>query len=90
MTTGIELIAQERERQGQLGFDADHDREHGSLILISAAVAYAITGAGNSPAAAALHWPWGLSSFHPRGSRRDLIKAGALIAAAIDAQGKSE
>lgn len=107
MKTGIELIAEERQRQINNGYDAQHDSHHNFDELASAAKTY-INAAflttkskemGNSNQAAIswhkynepfewkylkLGWPWEEESFKPTTSLEDLIKAGALIAAAID------
>jgi hypothetical protein len=75
--TGIELIAAERERQIKVhGYDYAHDRNHGSYILARAGVAYAL---GESS-----YWPFD-DGFNRTTRKQDLVKAGALIAAAIDA-----
>lgn len=78
-SVGIALIAEERSRQiGVEGYTPEHDAAHGHLQLASAACAYALGGAG-------FWWPWDPEEFKPTGDPvRDLTKAGALIAAAID------
>jgi hypothetical protein len=95
--SGAELIATERERQvTEEGYDAAHDRGHAD-DLIAAAVGYAQAGAAdiegskypswvaNDPADPAIDWPWHPDYWKPTGDPvRDLVKAGALIAAAID------
>lgn len=91
--TGIELIAQERERQiSKEGWTAEHDAEHAEGELAVAAACYAIPGddrelidrgrlAGIVPSA----WPWDSAWWKPGPTRvRELVKAGALIAAEID------
>lgn len=107
MKKGIDLIAEERQRQINNGYDANHDLKHDFRELTSAARTYidaAILTAkskemGNSNEAAIswheyneplewkylkLEWPWEEKSFKPTTPLKDLIKAGALIAAAID------
>lgn len=83
--TGAELIAAERERQiNQEGYDASHDMEHDWDVLNSAAMAYLISAHRGNPERA--YWPW-LEGFKPTGPEeplKDLVRAGALIAAAID------
>lgn len=78
--TGVELIAQERQRQQtEKGYDAEHDAGHEVIDFVGAAIAYA------NPGEAGRHWPWNFSGFHPsKDERVNLAKAGALIAAAID------
>jgi hypothetical protein len=68
MATGVELIAQERERQvTEEGWSAEHDDGHVRAELAWAAVCYAAPA--NIPNAERI---------------RMLVKAGALIAAEID------
>jgi hypothetical protein len=76
-------IAAERKRQMEIeGYDAGHDDAHSLGDLTKAAAAYAVS-AVNSAIGAAL-WPWRIDEFRPDGARRNLVKAGALILAAID------
>ncbi len=96
--TGVQLIAEERQRQiDAKGFTPDVDiksylpkHKRGELAL--AAIAYA-----DNAANALCHevfeedyleiagiWPWHPTSWNPKNPRTDLIKAGALIAAQID------
>ena len=108
MKTGIELIAEERQRQIDVeGYNEQHDSQHDFSQLTSAATTYidaAILTAksikiGNSNEASIswhqynepfewknlkLGWPWEEESFKPTTPLKNLIKAGALIAAAID------
>ena len=99
MKSGIELIAAERERQITAeGWSAAHDDEHIGGDLADAASCYAhlaaveargplteehkervLEGLGD------LFWPWEDEDFRPMGGNvRNLVKAGALIAAEID------
>lgn len=98
MKTGIELIAEERKRQIEKeGYSALHDSNHKVSEFVRAALAYtnaATTDAdGDADPVLLLHikrykglncWPWGMATFKPTTAKRDLVKAGALIAAAID------
>ena len=98
--TGIELITAERRRQikpkeeGGEGWDADHDRGHGEALAKAAAV-YALDqrvvslGMGGWSVKVNLLtvlWPWATQWWKPTPEDRirELTKAGALIAAAID------
>jgi hypothetical protein len=75
--SGVDLIAAERARQVSAeGWTAEHDDGHTHGELAAAAAAYAW------PYAPAL-WPWG-DGFKPTSRERDLVRAGALIAAEID------
>lgn len=89
--TGIELIAQERERQiAEEGWTAKHDDIHANGELANAAAMYAITPLTREDGAIAINkfpswlWPWDRSWWKPGDRLRELAKAGALIAAEID------
>jgi hypothetical protein len=90
--TGIERIADERQRQIELwGETADHDTDHDRDELARAAAVYAVpfgkdgVRVGWRETAKNLYWPHGWD-FHPSPANRirELEKAGALIAAEID------
>jgi hypothetical protein len=88
---GAELIAAERKRQiAEEGYDAEHDRG-GATFLALAGAAYAIPDQVSAPFVAIAaprerFWPWHKSFWKPTPDDRvrELTKAGALIAAAID------
>lgn len=95
--TGVELIAAERLRQQtEEGFDAEHDQQHGFGELAAAAALYASDAASNialqsfgrdpvkNPCPE--EWPWDDRWWKPTPYKlqKQLAKAGALIAAAID------
>jgi hypothetical protein len=76
---GATLIAQERQRQVSAeGWDAGHDDEHDEDEMAQAAACYCLQSDRN--------WPWNLEWWKPCPQNRikELIKAGALIAAEID------
>lgn len=88
---GVLLIAEERERQEtQEGWTAEHDAEHTHAELTVAALAYATQAAGQIVAETEDvtppgFWPWDVSWWKPSDDPiRNLVKAGALIAAEID------
>ena len=100
MKTGIELIAEERKRQIEVeGYSAQHDSQHNASDFVYAAIAYteaAKVGVncqeiGNTNETEIMLrkvemgkiYPFGCD-FKPSTNVRDLVKAGALIAAAID------
>lgn len=84
LSPGIGLIAAERQRQIFVeGYDANHDKQHPYQTLMSAAHSYLECAAGNLDDAKDT-WPWSSDELKPTNSDRDLVKAGALIAAAID------
>ena len=83
---GARLIAAERVRQVTAeGWTPEHDAAHGADILALAAVCYAmperVRGRDILPA-----WPWEPRYWKPTPDDRvrELVKAGALIAAEID------
>lgn len=89
--TGIELIAEERKRQIEKeGWTAEHDAQHNHHELARAAACYATPGYIRK-----LHitdngtpfgWPFSKDCWKPSplDRKRELVKAGALIAAEID------
>lgn len=83
---GARLIAEERGRQTTVeGWTAEHDNQHTGGELALAAVAYASPNAFGMYAHPPAMWPWGRGWWKPSDDRvRDLVKAGALIAAEID------
>lgn len=100
MTIATDLIAAERVRQiTEKGWTAEHDAGHATELVYAGASYFEAAEAirylpeGEDPAAAAeqmrmqppLNWPWDAEQWHPSADPvRNLVKAGALIAAAID------
>lgn len=94
MKTGTELITEERQRQISVeGWTPQHDDEHSDGSLAVAAACYAAQegqglfyGGMKLREAALQHWPWARSWWKPSPDNRvrELVKAGALIAAEID------
>lgn len=91
MKTGAELIAEERQRQlNKEGWTAEHDEQWINGELLDAAEAYLrYVRTGNEicfgSVPAELIWPWDSKWWKPSRDRvRNLVKAGALIAAEID------
>lgn len=90
--SGIELIAYERLRQMEAeGYSTKHDDAHVDGALLSAAMCYAGIEwllAGGAPVTRSeppLNWPWSADAWKPSNDPvRNLVKAGALIAAEID------
>ncbi len=84
--TGAELIAEERKRQIEVeGWTSEHDDQHSVGAMAAAGAAYAANYAGADSAALDL-WPWEWKWWKPTPNDpvRQLVKAGALIAAEID------
>jgi len=105
MQTGIELIAAERERQiTSEGWSPDHDDTHAGGELADAAACYAAVAASQARGPwipenseliteghmAGLDWPFETGAFKPEDQRKNLIRAGALIAAELDRLNRDE
>lgn len=84
--TGLSLIYQERTRQvDELGWTATHDDLHDTYQLLDAAETYIDAAElGGESALRIGSWPWPEHTFRPESKIRNLVKAGALIAAEID------
>lgn len=92
LVSGADLIAAERQRQIDVeGYTPEHD-DHHIDDLAKAAAAYLVIGWGEYGTGSRL-WPWGgntpwktyASGVAPVEDRvRELVKAGALVAAEID------
>ena len=81
---GASLIASERRRQVQVeGYTPEHDAGQAHELTL-AAISYLLSSVGML-AASGHYWPWSLEAYKPTGPERDRIRAGALVAAAIDA-----
>ena len=82
--TGVELIAAERQRQIDVeGWTPEHDDTHSSGQMLAAANCYIRKTQGRDWLISG--WPW--ADECPKPSKdpvRNLVKAGALIAAEID------
>lgn len=88
MTKATDAITAERERQiTEEGYDAAHDRMHGHQLM-AAAMCYLTVASHPHPSdltRAPIGWPWAERYWKPGGGcTRNLVKAGALIAAALD------
>jgi len=85
MKTGTQLIAEERQRQIEvIGRTPERDSVYKANQLIMASVAYALNAAGFTSPMPPNEWPWHENYWKPSTKIRDLVKAGALIAAEID------
>ena len=87
--TGIELIAEERQRQIEVeGFTQEHDSKYKCGQLSDAAICYAMRGYWKTRLKTwfAVIWPFDIMWYKSTANSRvrDLVKAGALIAAEID------
>ena len=84
---GVDLIAKERRRQQRAeGWTADHDDAHEDGELAAAAACYALRSRRRRYGDRRIpqKWPWDSVWWNPKGPIRDLVRAGALIAAEID------
>ena len=92
MKTGVELIADERKRQiEELGYSIEHDSKHltsefalNACSYIESAMIKAYGGKTLTVEELKNGWLWDKEAFKPKTPLKDLIRAGALIAAAID------
>ena len=97
MTTGIELINKERQRQiNEEGWSKLHDMQHVYGELANAAATYAMEPECREALTKLVYdceldkipptWPWNEKWYKPTPNDRirELVKAGALIAAEID------
>lgn len=91
MKTGVELIAEERQRQIEVeGWTAEHDDNHIYGDLARAAACYAMPHddrrVDDTFVGIPILWPWAANWWKPSPENRirELQKAGALIAAEID------
>ena len=83
MTKGVELIAAERQRQIDIeGYDAKHDFDEPLNSIVAAAISYAMVDIDQQEAEAWWNWDW--QHWKPKDRKRNLVRAGALIAAALD------
>jgi hypothetical protein len=92
--SGAELIAKERQRQVEKeGWTQAHDAEHDRGEILSAGIAYATMARdqahhgkhADSDLVRDMNWPWHSAWWKPDPDPiRNLVKAGALIAAEID------
>jgi hypothetical protein len=90
---GVAWIARERRRQIETeGWTKEHDAEHVDGELVCAAIAYSVTARTQvlfpgyvDQEGPPTWWPWDTTWWKPSAdSIRNLVKAGALIAAEID------
>ena len=85
METGVGLIAAERKRHvDEEGWTPEHDDEHSGGSMVEAAVCYALYGEGELAHVVPKEWPWDEKWWKPSTYKRNLVKAGALIAAELD------
>jgi hypothetical protein len=96
MTDALRDVIAERQRQIEVeGFTAEHDDAHERGILAQAAACYALSSRKGFSFAAVIRdnlkehirqlWPFGYNWLKPRSPRADLVRAGALILAEIEA-----
>ena len=80
-----DIIAERHRQQSAEGWTPEHDDEHDNGELAMAAVCYINeTGTVNRNGGKPWGWPWDASWWKPDGRRRNLVKAGALIAAEVE------
>lgn len=77
-----ELELERRRQVAAEGYTPKSDERHAPHQLTMAAVAYAVSS--HYGAMAVAFWPWDPATFKPKDPRRDLVRAGALVMAAIE------
>jgi len=83
--SAIDDIAAERQRQIEAeGWSAAHDDNHKRGQMAKAAACYALQGLRVPIDARWILWPWADKFWNPKSKRKNLVRAGALIAAEID------
>lgn len=88
-TEGIRRIFKERNRQiEEEGYDEEHDSYLSVDSFIACAISYAMCELNEQEAEK--WWTWDRNYFKPKDRLRNLERAGALIAAAIDKIVKEE
>jgi hypothetical protein len=90
---GIGAIMDERLHQiADKRYTLEHDKAHGTTVLIDAALAYLMQARGKvNGATAQVYWPFEICTFKPDDDPlRSLAKAGALLAAAYDVEASSD
>jgi len=90
LTPGVIAVANERWRQiNAEGWTPEHDTQHTEGSLTMAAICYAEWNHfehpnGDGDGYIPINWPWSANWWKPTTHRRNLEKAGALIAAELD------
>ncbi len=92
LTQAAQDVLAERQRQiSAEGRTPEHDDAYTADELAKAAAAYAVCSVVTDRGHLALSlWPWDHEWFKPSGSRRNLVKAGALILAELERLDRAE
>lgn len=88
----VDDVIEERQRQiVDEGWSSEHDDEHGNGDMAAAAACYALSASAENSwfhrvrkEAAKELWPWDRKWWKPKNSRRDLVRAAALLIAEIE------
>lgn len=81
------IVAERREQMDLHGYDPTNDDSYTGGELMMAANAYLLAALfpNSNPSTASVVWPWDDEAFKPaEDPRKNLMKAGALIAAELD------
>lgn len=86
-----DVLAERRRQVWEEGWTQHHDDQHTNGQMAMAAACYAYRAAGDAysrhqsaPDGVQLRWPWSVLWWKPKGRRRDLVRAAALIIAEIE------
>lgn len=80
MSNALQDVIAERARQREKGYTEEHDDDHEPWEFAQAASAYALTHMEGVPPL----WPWEESAWKPRDERSNLVRAAALLIAAVE------
>ena len=82
----LDVLAERQRQISAEGWTPEYDDQYGTGEMAGAAACYALTGVKHLAAAQApgILWPWAKSWWKPTTTRRDLVKAGALILAEME------
>ena len=93
MSQAIDDVVAERKRQVDVeGWSAEHDDGHAEGALACAAGCYALNAGSSNTAdfidpdatGVPVPWPWVAKWWKPKDTRKDLVRAAALIIAEIE------
>lgn len=91
MSKAIDDVIAERARQrSQEGWTEAHDDEHDGGELAQAAACYIVESSVNLPKnIISDYWPWSREWWKPKGRRRNLVRAAALLIAELERMDRS-
>lgn len=89
--SALDDIAMERRRHTEIeGWTPEHDDKYVDGQLAKAAACYALDHTTACISPVSRFWPWALQWWKPTTTRRNLVRAGALIVAEIERLDRAE